>query len=109
MPNTISVIPNKKPADYFVNPTSRYANSTPIFYGKDNLLTYKIYKRAVPAPSPTDKYTVITPGWEFRPDLVSMKVYGIPDYWYVIMEANLIFDIMDFKAGTNIRLPEKVT
>jgi len=47
----------------------------------------------------------ITKAFEFRPDLVSYKVYSTPDYWWKILEFNGMMDIFDFKNGRNIRLP----
>ena len=42
------------------------------------------------------------------PEIVSNKVYGSPDFWWKIMEANNIKDIFDFKTGINIRLPDAI-
>jgi len=108
MPNHIERVDNRSPKDYFVNPASRYAEATVIYYGNQKMLTYETYKRTFVKASPKDMYTVVSPGWEYRPDLVSQKMYGVPDFWYKIMEANKIYDIMDFKTGLNIRLPEMV-
>jgi len=89
----------------FVVTTSRYADSTVIYYGDMRRLTLSTYKRSVPEVSPQDQFMVITKGVEYRPDLVSMRAYGLPDLWWRIMEANNIYDIYDFKAGLNIRIP----
>ena len=43
-----------------------------------------------------------------RPDLVSKEKYGIPDFWWKILEANKMNDVFDFKAGKTIILPESV-
>jgi len=40
----------------------------------------------------SDKYFVVTPGTEYRPDLVSKEAYGAVDFWWKIMEANNIKD-----------------
>ena len=48
------------------------------------------------------------PGQEYRPDLVSNRVYGTPDFWWRIMEANNIKDVFEFKAGLNLRIPGSV-
>jgi hypothetical protein len=50
-------------------------------------------------------FTVISPSQEFRPDKVSQDMYGIPDFWWKIMEVNKIKDVFDFRAGLSIRLP----
>jgi hypothetical protein len=48
---------------------------------------------------------VITPGVEYRPDLVSYDKYGTPNSWWMILEANGMKDIWDFKSGKTIMLP----
>lgn len=106
MPRIIEL--STRPIDGFVTPTSRYAQSTVLNYSEQNLLTFDIYKRSVNVASETDKFTVVTPGTEFRPDIISQRAYGVPDFWWKIMEANKIFDIFDFRSGLNIRLPGNV-
>lgn len=95
-------------ATRFVTPTSRYAEAIVIRYGETKKLTFETYKRGDYTPSPADKYTVVTKGYEYRPDLLSRKMYGTVDFWWKIMEANGIADIYDFKAGLNIRLPTNI-
>jgi hypothetical protein len=94
------------PTDALVDSLSRYTNSTVLYYGNNGLMTFSIYKRQVTPSDPTqDQYTVISPSHEYRPDKLAYQVYGAPDLWWKIMEANGIYDIWDFKAGLNIRLP----
>jgi hypothetical protein len=87
------------------NNTSRYSSSKVIYYGTDRKLAYAIYKRKKIAFQSDDKYYEIAKEVEFRPDLVSYAIYGIPDYWWKIMEMNGMKDILEFRAGRNIRLP----
>ncbi len=89
----------------FVTATSRYADSAIVYYGDFKILTFTTYKRHAYTPQADDMYSVVPAGWEYRPDKASMEVYGTPDFWWKILEANNIFDIYDFKAGINIRLP----
>lgn len=95
-------------ATRFVPVTSRYANSDVLYYTEKKLLTFKTYKKNQNEESPFDtsqtKYYVVTSGTEYRPDLVSQRVYGTPDFWWRIMESNNIKDIFDFKAGLNLVL-----
>jgi hypothetical protein len=100
-------ISNIKASSLFVS-SSRYKNSDVVYYGDNKLLTINIYKRKSTPLSKNDKFTVITPGTEYRPDLLSYKAYGTPDFWWKIMEFNGIKDIYDFKSGLNIRLPMNV-
>ena len=89
----------------FITASSRYVNSTAITYGDIKILTLEIYKRVISPVTSQDRFTVITPGTEFRPDVVSQQSYGTPEFWWRIMQDNKIFDIFDFKAGLNIRIP----
>jgi len=89
----------------FVTPASRYADSKVVYYTDLKRITFPIYKRQPFVATSQDKFMVITGGLEYRPDLVSNRAYGFPDFWWKIMEANNMFDVWDFKAGTNIRIP----
>lgn len=91
--------------DRFVSPTSRYASSSLIYYGPQRKLTFTIYKKTKSYFAPDDKYYEIEKEMEFRPDKVSYKFFGIPDYWWKIMEMNRMKDILEFRTGRNIRLP----
>ena len=92
----------------YVAGSSRYANSDIIYYGDLNKLTFTTYVRSSFKPSAQDMFTVVTAGTEYRPDLISMQMYGTVDFWWRIMEVNQIYDIFDLKIGTNLRLPANV-
>lgn len=92
-------------AGLYVVPTSRYQKSKVIHYGEQKSITFAMYKRQDIPESMDDKFMLITAGYEYRPDLVSQKVYYTPDYWWRIMEANNISDVLDFRAGITVRLP----
>lgn len=92
----------------FVTKVSRYSNSKVIYYSDEKVITFETYKRTKFTPSKTDQVTVITPGIEYRPDLLSQDKYGIPDFWWKIMEANSMKDVMEFRSGKTIVLPENV-
>jgi hypothetical protein len=107
MPNEIQST-NIEPKKY-VDVTSRYNNSNVVYYsgsGDRKVLTFDTYKRQPPRISSSDKFVVIDVSTQYRPDLISNKMYGFPHYWWKIMEFNKIYDIIDFKAGLTIRLPE---
>ena len=90
----------------FVTNTSRYAESTVLLWGDQKVVTFAIYKRGdSTAASSTDKFTVVSPGEEYRPDVTSVRAYGTPDFWWRILEANSINDIFNYKSGLNIRIP----
>lgn len=92
----------------FVTKVSRYQSSKVIYYSDQKIITFETYKRKKITPSRNDQVTVITPGMEYRPDLVSTDKYGLPDFWWKILEANSMKDIMDFKAGKTIVLPGNI-
>jgi hypothetical protein len=70
-------------------------------------VTFETYKR-IDKTSQFDKFLVIPEGYAYRPDLVSNRVFGYPDSWWLIMEVNNIYDIKDFVAGRTIRIPNQV-
>lgn len=104
----VPIRPSQTRAIDLVNFSSRYTESTPILYGESRKLTFTTYKRPIYSEQPTDKVAVIPPGMEYRPDLVSQQAYGVPDFWWRILEANGMMDIFDFKAGKTIRIPESI-
>lgn len=87
----------------YVGSSSRYLNSNVIQY--DGKLTFTIYRKKTLGFSPSDRYYDITEAVQYRPDKVSKMFYGTPEYWWKIMEMNGMKDVLDFKAGTVIRLP----
>jgi hypothetical protein len=108
MANYFEIATNLQPNQY-VSTTSRYNGSTVCFYGQEKKITFTIYQRQEITESENDKYMIIPPGYEYRPDLVSYNTYGIPDYWWLILQANKINDVYGFKTGLNIRLPFSIT
>jgi hypothetical protein len=79
-----------------------------IYYSDSKKITFGSYQKNVPALSDLDKFMVISKGVEYRPDLVSYDNYGTVDFWWRIMEFNGMKDILEFKSGVNIRLPNNV-
>jgi hypothetical protein len=108
MANAIEYTNIKPIESSLVSVSSRYAYSTVLYYGQNKCLTFTTYKRNVYTPTSGDKYAVIPAGMEYRPDLVSQEAYGVPDFWYKIMEANKMSDILEFKTGMNIIIPGAV-
>lgn len=92
----------------FVNFSSRYFESSVVYYTENKFLTFNTYKKKDFKTSTNDKFMAITPNYEYRPDLVSQMAYGTCDFWWKIMEVNGIKDIFDFKSGLNIRIPDSV-
>lgn len=91
-----------------VDATSRYKDSKAMYWGPKNILTLTTYKREPIDPDDADTFMIIRKGQEYRPDKVSQDSYGTPEFWYKIMELNGMADIMEFKAGVNIRIPANV-
>ena len=108
MANEIEYLTNINPVSAGLIPvSSRYASnkSQLIYYGTNKYLTFTTYVRTPYVPSSSDKHAVVPAGMEYRPDLISEQAYSTPDYWWRIMEANNMFDVMDLKTGTNIIIP----
>lgn len=99
---------NLQAVDRFVVRLSRYANSEVIYYSNRNILTFKTYKKTPIPISSEDKYMVINASYEYRPDKVSNLAYGVPDFWWKILEANNLKDVYEFKTGLNIRVPGNI-
>lgn len=95
-------------ASTFVANVSRYAQSRVIYYSEERVITFETYKRKKFVPSPKDQVTVVTPGMEYRPDLMSFDKYGVSDFWWKILEANNMKDVTEFRAGTTVVLPENI-
>lgn len=89
----------------FVNVSSRYAESPIVYYTEKKKLTYTLYRKTKIKSSKKDKFTIISKGYEYRPDLMSYEFYGVPDFWWKIMEANNLKDILQFKSGLSIKIP----
>lgn len=92
--------------DRAVDSLSRYANSIVYFYGEDGKLTFETYKRQPASGNENESSFLITPGVEYRPDLVSSDIFGTPNLWWKIMERNNMKDILEFKAGKTIKIPD---
>lgn len=63
--------------------------------------------RDVPV-SANDQSVLITPRYQFRPDLLSNDLYGTPAYWWVFILRNrdLMKDpVWDLKSGMTIKVP----
>ena len=95
------------PPQRVVSGGSRYLKQNVIYYGENRILTFDTYIRKPYIRSGDEKVAVITKGVEYRPDLVSQEIYGFPDHWWRILEANQMKDIFEFKAGTTIVLPNQ--
>lgn len=92
----------------FVNFSSRYTDSSVVYYTENKLLTFNTYKKKNFTNSAGDRFMSITANLEYRPDLVSQMAYGTCDFWWKIMEVNGIKDIFDFKTGINLRIPDSI-
>ena len=95
---------NIKPSK-LVTSNSRYIKSRVIYWSDAQLITFETYIRSNYKPSGKEKIMAITKGVEYRPDLVSYQIYGFPDFWWKILEANGMKDIYEFQAGKTIILP----
>ena len=84
---------------------SRYKNQRVIYYGENNFITFNIYRKKNYVQTGEEKVMLITKGVEYRPDLGAYEVYGMPDAWWKILEANNMKDILEFKAGVTIVIP----
>lgn len=105
MPNPIELTTIRPEA--IMSGGSRYLKQNVIYYGERRFLTFDTYLRQPYIPDGGEQVMVITKGIEYRPDLVSYDVYGFPDAWWMILEANKMKDVFEFKAGRTIILPNR--
>lgn len=94
--------------DKMVRGFSRYLNSPVIYWGEQRRITFETYLRKPYTLTGKERVTRITPGLEYRPDLLAYDVYGTPDAWWKILEVNGIKDIYDFKTGITVVLPDNL-
>lgn len=107
MANKIEFVQNVRPTD-FVTSVSRYSASRVIYYSDQKITTFETYKKPKYVASKGDQVAVIPAKMEYRPDLASKEKYGLPDFWWRILEVNGMKDVIEFKAGKTIILPENV-
>ena len=102
-----SIEDSKMKTSRFVSFTSRYNDSRVVYYNINGTkkIAFETYKKNLYPASSNDRFMFLKPQHEYRPDLVSLKVYGSEDFWWRIMEANNIKDVFEFKAGITIRIP----
>ncbi len=58
---------------------------------------------------PSDIYWIITPVFEYRPDMLAYDLYNDPRLWWVFAQRNpntLPDPYFDFKAGVGIFIPK---
>ena len=83
---------------------SRFAN---LLYVTDNEGDSYIesYEGLEIPTSPQDKYFKVTKKYEHRLDLISFKFYNNPRYYWLIAEANDIFNPLILPVDTVLRIP----
>lgn len=102
---TIPIFAANISAGKIVTGLSRYSSSQVIYYGENNIITFETYIRKPYRSTGQEHLMVITPGVEYRPDLVAYDKYGSPNPWWYILQVNGMIDIWEFKSGTTIMLP----
>lgn len=100
-------IANIRP-EQLVRGFSRYLESPVIYWGDQRRITFETYLRKPYKVTGKERVTRVTPGIEYRPDLLAFDIYGTPDAWWKILEVNGIYDIYEFKTGITIILPDNL-
>jgi hypothetical protein len=86
-------------------PLNRYTNGI-VTFTRNNQKFLVLRKSLDLEPDNSDVLVTITQDLARRPDLISFKAYGSPDYWWVIYEYNGIRDpVFDLKTGQIIKIP----
>lgn len=102
---TVHIEKSEIKANTLVDSNSRYINSQVVYYSEQKKITFETYIRSPYVSNGSENVMLISKGLEYRPDLVSYDVYGVPDFWWKILEANGMHDIWDFKVGITIFIP----
>ena len=74
---------------------------------KDGSLIIRNLRKAdmIPTIDSNSTQHVIEPGEQFRPDIVAYNMYGDARLAWIIMSANNLSDVFDFKTGMLITIP----
>jgi hypothetical protein len=81
--------------------------TTPIYQQPDGTVVFGLLQLATP-PDPSDRLYTVPAQFEDRLDLISNGMYGLPDFWWAIAEANGLVDpLMEASEGVQIRIPLK--
>lgn len=54
---------------------------------------------------PTDTYYFVDASKRYRPDLISLEMYGTPILYWVILECNNLFTPLDVETNLTLRIP----
>jgi len=73
---------------------------------ESGILRYGLWEPLDIVLNGTESSIVVDSTSENRPDLISMEVYGVVDYWWVIMQVNnILMPIRDLVAGKILIIP----
>lgn len=87
---------------------SRYKNLRTIMDDKGRIY-HESWNQKFVDLSAEDQYFVVTKVEENRLDIISLKFYDTPRYWWVISSANYIIDPFNVPVGTNLRIPPLIS
>ena len=88
------------------NPISRYQNHRKITV--EGTLALETWNEPTIEPQATDKFHKVHRGEQHRIWLVSHRVYGIANLWWVIAMANGLKDpVSEVKVGRLLRIPDR--
>lgn len=88
------------------NIQSRYDNKAQMKLLNEDVIIRNLRMKDIYIPaSNTDSIHTIEAGEEYRPDVVAYNIYNNSLLGWVILAANNMKSIFEFKAGTMIRVP----
>lgn len=87
--------------------SSRYSTKTNLLLNDGKTVIRNLRASDIDVPvSDDDTVYKITPGEEFRPDIVAYREYKDPTLYWVLLSANNMKSIFEFVANKIIRIPE---
>ena len=82
---------------------SRFLNTQKLL--EDGVITFAQWVPPVYGNVP-EKLHVVTQADLDRPDLISNRFYGTPEYWWMILDYNKVTDPFSLKIGDRLRIPD---
>jgi len=87
---------------------SRYKNLRTLMDDNGKIYHESWNQRSIDG-SAEDQYYIVTKTEEDRLDMVSLRFYDTPRYWWVIAMANNIIDPFNIEVGLQLRIPPLIS
>lgn len=86
---------------------SRYSSLRTIQDDETKKIHHESWNQQVIDRSAEDQFFTVTNAEKDRLDIIAVKYYGTPRFWWVIAIANYLLDPFDIPVGLTLRIPPK--